>query len=135
MNQFPFVVRWGDCDQAGIVFYPRYLEYMNDATHDLMVNCGFVFDAADPSAKGVFPMVALKVEYMASMRLGESGVISSFAESVGRSSIVIEHRVTSGDRVMVLARETRVFAARGADGGLRSQEVPARLKEALFSCK
>jgi 4-hydroxybenzoyl-CoA thioesterase len=133
MNQFDFTVRWKDCDQAGIVFYPRYLEYMNDATHELMENAGYVFDAADPSGKGVFPMVALNVTYLASMRLGDKGVIESRVISIGRTSLKIRHQIFCNGRAMVEAQETRVFASRGSDGVLKGQPVPDALRKAALS--
>lgn len=132
MNCFSFTVRWKDCDQAGIVFYPRYLEYINDAFDELMQHCGFVLDTLDASAHGVFPMVALQVEYKASMRLGDQGVIESSGLSIGRSSIVLLHRILCNGMLMVEAKETRVFAARSLDGKLRSKEVPAELRRKLL---
>jgi YbgC/YbaW family acyl-CoA thioester hydrolase len=108
---------------------------MNDAAHDLMINSGYVFDSMDPSAKGVFAVVSLNADYKASMRLHQAGVVESSVQSVGRSSIVLEHRIMSAGNLMVSAKETRVFVARNAEGVLRSQELSAGLKEALLGNK
>ena len=31
-----FTVEWGDCDEAGIVYYPRYFYWMDSAFHRLL---------------------------------------------------------------------------------------------------
>ena len=32
INVFPCQVHWGDCDPAGIIFYPRYFEIFDAST-------------------------------------------------------------------------------------------------------
>ena len=34
------LVEWGDCDPAGIVFYPRYLAWFDDCTTALFLAAG-----------------------------------------------------------------------------------------------
>ena len=34
MSVHEITVEWGDCDPAGIVFYPRYLEMFNNLVED-----------------------------------------------------------------------------------------------------
>src|SRR5688572_28006602 len=33
-------VTWGDCDAAGVVFYPRYYEWFDACTHSLLARVG-----------------------------------------------------------------------------------------------
>ena len=33
-------IEWGDCDDAGIVFYPNYFRWFDNAFHHLLRQCG-----------------------------------------------------------------------------------------------
>lgn len=37
---YKFRVRWGDTDAAGIVFYPNFYKWMDDATHEFLAVIG-----------------------------------------------------------------------------------------------
>jgi hypothetical protein len=37
LNTRPITIAWGDCDPAGIVFYPRYFEYFDACTGALFL--------------------------------------------------------------------------------------------------
>lgn len=131
--QLPFRVRWGDCDPAGIVYYPRFLEYMNDATHGLIAAKGFGLTRMDKEFGAVgFPMVSLTVDYRSPMTLDDEGVVESVVLSIGRSSLVVGHTIRCGTRLVAEARETRVFTARNPDGALEGRPVPDELRQALL---
>ena len=34
MEEYSFQVRWGDTDAAGIVYYPNFYKWMDEATHE-----------------------------------------------------------------------------------------------------
>lgn len=67
-----FTVRFGDCDPAGIVFYPRYVEMLNNACEEW-----FEKGLAEPwgrmhraDHRGM-PIVDLQVRFLKPSRLGE----------------------------------------------------------------
>src|SRR6266511_3451008 len=35
------IIHWGDCDEQGVVFYPRYFYWMDCAYHGLLRRSGF----------------------------------------------------------------------------------------------
>ena len=35
---YSFKVRWGDTDAAGIVFYPNFYKWMDEATHEFLAS-------------------------------------------------------------------------------------------------
>ena len=39
--EYSFKVRWGDTDAAGIVFYPNFYKWMDEATHEFLAAIGF----------------------------------------------------------------------------------------------
>ena len=36
MISYNFIVRWGDTDAAGIVFFPNFYKWMDEASHELL---------------------------------------------------------------------------------------------------
>jgi hypothetical protein len=41
VNVFPCQVQWGDCDPAGIIFYPTYFRWMDAATWAFFESVGY----------------------------------------------------------------------------------------------
>jgi 4-hydroxybenzoyl-CoA thioesterase len=42
-NNIEIMVEWGDCDPAGIVFYPNYFRWFNQGAHALFNAAGMPF--------------------------------------------------------------------------------------------
>ena len=42
-NSIDITVEWGDCDPAGIVFYPNYFRWFNQGAHALFGAAGMPF--------------------------------------------------------------------------------------------
>jgi len=96
------LVRFGDCDPAGIVFYPRYLEIFNNIVEDWCRE-GLQFSFPDLIAKHGWglPTVHLDVDFTAPSRFGELLSATLTVRSIGTSSVHLE------------------ITLRGPDGGLR----------------
>ncbi|GAB7386423.1 thioesterase family protein [Bacillaceae bacterium] len=39
-TSYSFIVQWGETDAAGIVFYPNFYKWMDNATHELFASIG-----------------------------------------------------------------------------------------------
>src|SRR5947209_4695259 len=62
--QTEVVVRFGDCDPAGIVFYPRYLEFFNNIVEDwCREGLKFSFDEIVIKRGWGLPTVHLDVDF------------------------------------------------------------------------
>lgn len=82
------LVRFSDCDPAGIVFYPRYLEMFNNLVEDWCRD-GLSFSFNDIVIKSGWglPTVHLEADFVAVSRLGEVLTASLFVRELGASSI------------------------------------------------
>src|SRR5690606_12649072 len=103
-------IEWGDCDPAGIVFYPRYFAMFDAAT-------GGLFEAALGMTKfewtkkyGIvgIPMVNTGARFFIPSRYGETITIETQATAVRRSSFDVSHRVLKEGALAIEAHETRV---------------------------
>lgn len=127
-------VAWSDCDPAGIVFYPNFLAMFD-------VSTAMLFEAASGMTRGKlmsyynilgWPMVRAQVDFIATASFDDEISIHSCVERLGKTSMVVTHRICRGDILCVSARETRVWAKQG-DGNrpLIPEQLPELLRQQL----
>jgi 4-hydroxybenzoyl-CoA thioesterase len=124
-------IEWGDCDAAGIVYYPRYFE-MFDASTAYLIEAASGLRKRDVIARhGLvgWPMVDTQAKFSKPATFGDDiDIVSEFVE-LGRSSFKIHHRVYHGEDLAIEAWETRVLVA--ADplkpGRMRAAPIPPEL--------
>lgn len=95
------------CDPAGIVFYPRYFEMMNDTVEAWFAEMGAPFAEMHRNSGGV-PTAAISTEFSAPSRHGDVLEISITVTRLGRTSVGIETRATSGGETRFVTTQTLV---------------------------
>jgi 4-hydroxybenzoyl-CoA thioesterase len=133
-NRRTITVEWGDCDPAGIVFFPRYFEWFDACTAALFLHAGFS-KRAFLDAYGIvgFPVVDTRARFLKPSSFGDAVIVDSAVERLGRSSFDISHRLMRPEGLAVEALETRVWTTRASDAphGLRSLPIPQEVVERL----
>ena len=118
---------WGDCDPAGIVFYPRYFEWFNACTTALFAAAGISSHALhDTYGIAGIPMVDTRAKFFVPSTFEEELTVESVLLEFRRSSFDIRHRMLKSGTLAVECFETRVWAVRDPanPARLRSQPVP-----------
>ena len=127
-------VEWGDCDPAGIVFYPRYFAWFDASTaHHFKV-------AGLPKPELIrrfsvigFPMVDTRATFHIPSRHGDEVTIETEITAFGRTSMAVAHRLLRAGSLAVEGYEKRVLVTRSEDGsGIRPVQVPNEVKK-LFA--
>lgn len=121
----PFEIAFKHCDPAGIVFYPRYVEMINDTIehwfkHELLVD----FHELHMDRRLGIPVVNLNIDFKSPGRLGEAIEKVLWVEKLGRTSLSlhIEFRTASQPhQTKISARMTVVFADLD---GIKPAEIP-----------
>ena len=131
----PHRITWGECDPAGIVYAPRYLDMVGENTVRLFEHAGLPKKRLMLKALGVagYPMVEVSARYFRPTAYGDDVLIETAAPEFGGSSFVIHHRITLDMVVCVESTEKRVWTVPDASrpGGLRAERVPDDIR-ALF---
>jgi 4-hydroxybenzoyl-CoA thioesterase len=105
-------IEWGDCDPAGIVFFPRYFAMFDSCTTAL-------FSQALGMTKYQFtrlyqvvgyPMVDTRARFLKPTKFGDDVVIETKITKFGRASFDVEHRITLDGELCVECFDTRVWA-------------------------
>ena len=123
------LVRFGDCDPAGIVYYPRYMEMFNNMVEDW---CREGLHLGLPGFIGRgwgLPAVHLNVDFVAPSKLGEILSASLSLHRLGKSSIHLEILIQgpgASDRV----RGKLVLVMTDLRTG-HAQAIPGELRESL----
>lgn len=119
-------IEWGDCDPAGIIFYPRYFEIFDAST-------AMLFEAALGITKlemfktldfTGWPLVRTQARFVRPTRFGDDVTVTS-SITFGRSSFEIEHKLSLKDELCAECSEKRVWTVRDEQGRLKSHPVPA----------
>lgn len=132
VNRRTVKIEWGDCDPAGIVFFPRYFAYFDASTMALFESVGLrkqeflkQYDIAG------FAMVDTRARFIIPSRFGDEVVIESTITEFRRSSFDVHHRLLRGEELAVEGFETRVWVGYSPDepGKLKSVPVPEDVVE------
>jgi 4-hydroxybenzoyl-CoA thioesterase len=134
VSRHEVTVEWGDCDPAGIVYYPAYFRWIDQATHRLFVNAGAAREGMTGGrwTEGI-PLVAAECSFKRASPPGEKLVVESHISRFGRSSFTITHvfRDAAGE-VTAEGTETRIWARKDGDAStLKSVPIPAEVRRRL----
>jgi 4-hydroxybenzoyl-CoA thioesterase len=120
-------VEWGDCDPAGIVWYPRYFEWFDASTAALFAAAGVSNSVMHKSYRIVgIPMVDTRARFFIPSKFEDALTIESTVTEFRRSSFDVHHRVLKNGQLAAEGFETRVWTVRDSDDPerLRSQPIP-----------
>ena len=97
------------CDPAGIVFYPRYFEMLNDTMEAWFgARLGWPWPSLHGPDGVAVPTVAVEVHFTAPSRHGDALVFTLRVTKVGRTSVGLSIVATCGDEVRLRAAQTIV---------------------------
>jgi 4-hydroxybenzoyl-CoA thioesterase len=130
-------VGWGDCDPAGIVFYPRFYAWMDNVSHVLAREMGIPREAMiAPGAELLgFPVVGTQAQYVAPARIDDLLEVRTRVARIGRTSLSLRHEIVrieadGAETLLVRGREDRVFISHGP-AGLRPRELTPPMRQVL----
>ena len=124
---FPQKILFKHCDPAGIVFYPRYFEMINDCVEAFFDDViGVPFEGMHPTS-GV-PTAEIRAQFKAPSHHGDRVALVLECVKVGRSSLDLSIIASSQDgEVRFVAASTLVYV----DNTRRPTSWPERIKEKL----
>ena len=106
INRRTLRIEWGQCDPAGIVFYPQYLIIFDTSTGWLFERTGLT---PSPMRKkyGIvgMPIVEVGARFVMPCRFDDDIVVESEVSEWGRSSFTVRHRILkAGELALEVSR-------------------------------
>jgi len=124
-------VRFGDCDPAGIVFFPNFLRWLDAASLDFFLQNGVPAWRESEKTGGVAgtPVLEINTRFVKSATYGETIQIHTTIDE-WRGKVFFEKQlIKRGDDLLVEAKVTRAFVSRDpATGRLKAVEAPADIR-------
>jgi 4-hydroxybenzoyl-CoA thioesterase len=124
-------VRFGDIDQAGVVYYPRFLHYFHVAMEELFTaEVGLDYARVLLEHRFALPAVHLEVDFRRPLRYGDVIDVDVRVVRVGRASVEWRYAVHRLEGPEPVATGRVVTAGIDLDS-FASREVPDWLRDAL----
>ncbi len=87
-------VRFGDVDRAGIVYYPRFLNYIHIALEEFFSKVvGLEYPMLIQEHRLAFPTVHLEMDFVRPLRYGDRVGVEVIPEKLGTSSATWRYRL------------------------------------------
>jgi 4-hydroxybenzoyl-CoA thioesterase len=127
---YPVRVEFGDCDPAGIVWFPNFFRWIDAASRHFFVACGVPPWADTATTIGVIgtPLVDTHAKFIKTATYGDQLQVHTSIAEWRTKSFVQRYRVTRGDELLMECEEVRIFAGRRDDGSMFAHPIPAPIR-------
>lgn len=126
---YPQKILFKHCDPAGIVFYPRYFEMMNDCIEAFFDDVlGLPFSSLHKI--GAVPTAEISTRFLTPGKLGDLLAIRLEVSSLGRSSLGLHLRATCDEETRFETTSTLVLV----DSAGRPTAWPDPVREKIQMC-
>ena len=122
------IIRFGHCDAAGIIFYPRFFGLVNETVEDWFASLGHSFKSLHVDQRKGVPTVRFECEFVGPVRIGDMLHQQLGVDSIGNSSLNLKHIASIGDRTVARFDQTIVFTDLAT---MRAEPWPADLRKAI----
>jgi 4-hydroxybenzoyl-CoA thioesterase len=123
-------VEFGDCDPAGIVWFPNFFRWIDAASRHFFAECGVPRWEETTKTLGVIgtPLVDTHTRFVKAASYGDTLHIAVRIAEWRDKSFVQTYRVTRGDELILECEEVRIFAAKREGGGIRAVPIPPEIR-------
>ena len=125
-------VQFGDCDPAGIVFFPNFSKWMDASSLNFFMKCGVPPWRELVKTTGIIgtPLLEIHTKFVRPATYGETIQIHTSVEEWREKVFMHRHIVQRGDTVLCEGTETRAFCQRvpGEPDRIQVVPVPADIK-------
>ncbi|MFL6230296.1 MAG: acyl-CoA thioesterase [Pyrinomonadaceae bacterium] len=124
-------VRFGDCDPAGLVYYPVIFHYFHVAMEEFFAaRCGTTYARLMREERIGFPTVKVQAEFLVPMFYGDEIEIAVHVVRVGDSSATFAYSARRKSDATLCARSEQVHVAMNLDTR-RAVRVPDNLRRSF----
>ena len=120
------LVNFGDCDPAGIVFFPNFSRWMDAASLNFFVACGVPVWSELVKTTGIIgtPVLEINVKYVSPAKYGETIRISTSIAEWREKVFVQKHVVTRGETLLCEGTDVRAFVTKHPNDPDRIKAIP-----------
>lgn len=119
-------VHFGDCDPAGIVFFPNFSRWMDQASLAYFAACGLPPWRELVRTRGIVgtPLLEIHTRFFKPATYGQTIEVHTSVEEWAAKTFRHRHVVRRGDTVLCEGTEVRAFVVRDAEDPERIRAIP-----------
>ena len=119
-------VHFGDCDPAGIVFFPNFLKWMDQSSLAFFMACGVPPWRELVKTRGIVgtPLLEIHTKFHAPATYGESLEVHTRVDEWRAKTFTQRHQVKRGDVLLCEGTEVRAFVIRDPANPDRIKAIP-----------
>jgi len=129
---FEVKVHFGDCDPAGIVFFPNFSRWMDASSLHFFMSCGVPPWRELVKTTGIIgnPLLEITTKFIRPATYGETLQIHTSVIEWRDKVFIHKHRVMRGDTLLCEGLETRAFVIHppGEPDRIKAIPVPEDIK-------
>lgn len=119
-------IMWGDLDPLGIVFYPRYYEWIDACGHLFFESLGLALKPLGDSRKINFGLIETGCQYFKPGRYHDVIQIKTELDKLEKKIIVLRHQIilAADKSLMVEGREKRICMNISNPEKIKARDIP-----------
>ena len=125
-------VEFGDCDPAGIVWFPNFFRWIDAASRNFFTQCGVPRWEETTRTLGIIgtPLVDTHSRFLKTASYGDTLAVHVTVKEWRDKSFVQAYRITREDDLIMECEEVRIFATTRNDGknSIRAVPIPPSIR-------
>ena len=119
-------VHFGDCDPAGIVFFPNFSRWMDEASLAFFMACGVPPWRELVKTRGIVgtPLLEIHTKFFKPATYGETIEVHTTVDQWAAKTFRHRHRIMRGDALLCEGTEVRAFVVRDPANPERIKAIP-----------
>ncbi|WP_066053726.1 acyl-CoA thioesterase [Robertmurraya korlensis] len=130
-SEYYFQVRWGDTDAAGIVYYPNFFKWMDEATHDFFTKIGYPSSKLFAEQQIGVPLLEANCSFKSPLVFEDHIVVQSSIEELHNKVFKIKHDFIKEGEIVAEGYGVRAWAS--FTGKPKAQTIPDYIREKMVS--
>ncbi|ASS93731.1 acyl-CoA thioesterase [Peribacillus simplex] len=131
-NEYEVIIEFGETDGAGIVYFPNYLKWFDNATHRFFREMNLPLSHLTKEKNIILPLIDVRCTFEKPLHDEQRIVIKTTVGKMSAKTIQFNHEIyLDGERVSN-GYELRGWVFKG-DDGISAQPIPKEIRE-LLSC-
>jgi 4-hydroxybenzoyl-CoA thioesterase len=123
-------VAFGDCDPAGIVFFPNFLKWMDASSLHFFMACGVPPWRELEKRTGIIgdPLLEIHTRFLAPATYSETLQIYTSVQEWSAKVFTQKHVIKRGDTVICEGTEKRAFCVRVEGDRIKAVAIPDEIR-------
>ncbi len=123
---YPVNVQFGDCDPAGIVFFPNFSRWMDESSLAFFMACGIPPWRELVKTRGIIgtPLLEIHTKFLRPATYGERIEVHTTVEEWAHKTFRHRHVVQRAGTVLCEGTEVRAFYIRDPENADRIKAIP-----------